>query len=124
MKVGQSLIKLESFCLRDLILSRFEVSSSRHAQTTKGFKEKMEMAINFVVKRSNKQMVKVIAFYLHVAANTKRTLDPRAPSRSKPFTLQIASKNALKYTILASLSTSHTHTDGNSSIRVSLSVLK
>ena len=76
MKVGQSLTKLESLSPWDLVLSRSKVSSSRHAQTTKGLKEKMEMAINSLVKRSNEQMVKLITFYLQMATNTERILDP------------------------------------------------
>ena len=71
MKVGQSLIKLESLGLRDLVLSKYEVTSSRHAQKTKGLKEKIEMAINSLMERSNKQMVKVMPFYLQRAATTK-----------------------------------------------------
>ena len=71
MKVGQSLIKLEALSPMDLDLSRSEVSSSRHVQRTKGLKEKIEMAINSLVDRSNKQVVKVMPFYLQRAATTE-----------------------------------------------------
>ena len=82
----------------------------------------MEIATNFLKKRSNQTMIKVIAFYLQLAASAEGTLDPRPSSRSMSFALPSSSSNAPNHTLLVFFSL--THTDDTSSFRVSLRVLK